>query len=180
MEQLQTKFINDLKITEKTANMYIYYLNCANKKQVYNNIKFLYEPLIIYENIFTYTLSTKNIIVGTIIRILKYVYQNSSENLRKKYKTLIEAYSEKIRTFKKDKQPVQTVPQDILECLKVIIDTIEIMLNMLKTINNENNAIIKEKRELPASLKEALKTNQYIAKELDTNICPSILKFVSI
>ena len=103
-----------------------------------------------------------------------------SENLRKKYKILIEAYTEKIRTFKKEKQPVQTVPQDILECLKMILDTIEIMLNMFKSINREENKVIKEKRELPASLKEALKTNQYIAKELDTNICPSILKFVSI
>ena len=37
----------------------------------------------------------------------------------------------------------------------------------------------RKKRELPLSLQEAVKVNQYIAQELNYKICPVILKFVS-
>ena len=42
METLKGSIIGTLKISEKTANMYIYYLYCSNNKNTYTNIKFLY------------------------------------------------------------------------------------------------------------------------------------------
>ena len=70
METLKASIIETLKISEKTASMYIYYLYSANNKQTYTNIKFLYNIHSIKEHINNYSSSTKLIIIGTVMRIL--------------------------------------------------------------------------------------------------------------
>ena len=60
------------------------------------------------------------------------------------------------------------------------------MLKLIKDIQEHKQEEEKEdiqdnkpKRQLPLSLQEAVKVNQYIAQELNYKICPVILKFVS-
>ena len=57
------------------------------------------------------------------------------------------------------------------------------MLKIIKDIQEhkqeEDIEDNKPKRQLPLSLQEAVKVNQYIAQELNYKICPVILKFVS-
>ena len=187
METLKANIIETLKISEKTANMYIYYLYCSNNKNTYTNIKFLYNVDTIKEHINNYSSSTKLIIIGTIIRILRYYYKldNNTDNIKRKYKKLLTFYTCLLHDTQTKEEP-NNKPLDILDCIKSIIESIDKMLKIIKDIQEykqeeEKEDIVdnKPKRQLPLSLQEAVKVNQYIAQELNYKICPVILKFVS-
>jgi len=184
MEMLKANIIETLKISEKTANMYIYYLYCSNNKNTYTNIKFLYNVDTVKEHINNYSSSTKLIIIGTIIRILKYYYKqdNNTDNIKRKYKKLLTLYTCLLHDTQTKQEP-NNKPLDILDCIKSIIESIDKMLKIIKDIQEykqeEDIEDNKPKRQLPLSLQEAVKVNQYIAQELNYKICPVILKFVS-
>ena len=184
MEMLKANIIETLKISEKTANMYIYYLYCANNKNTYTKIKFWHNVDTVKEHINNYSSSTKLIIIGTIKRILKYYYKqdNNTDNIKRKYKKLLTLYTCLLHDTQTKQEP-NNKPLDILDCIKSIIESIDKMLKIIKDIQEykqeEDIEDNKPKRQLPLSLQEAVKVNQYIAQELNYKICPVILKFVS-
>jgi hypothetical protein len=186
METLKASITETLNISEKTAIMYIYYLYCANNKQAYINIKFLYNVDTVKEHIDNFSCSTKLIIIGTIIRILKYYHKldDTTDNVKRKYKKLLTFYISLLHDTQ-TKEEQQNKPIDILDCIKSIIESIDKMLKLIKDIQEHKQEEEKEdiednkpKRQLPLSLQEAVKANQYIAQELNYKICPVILKFV--
>jgi hypothetical protein len=189
METLKASITETLNISEKTASMYIYYLYCANNKNTYTNIKFLYNVDTVKEHIDNFSCSTKLIIIGTIIRILKYYHKldDTTDTIKRKYKKLLTVYTSLLHDTQTKDNP-NNKPLNILDCIKMILEAVEHMVNIIKQIQEHKQEEEKEdiediednkpKRKLPLSLQEAVKVNQYIAQELNYKICPVILKFV--